>query len=232
MAPLSTYSLPFSHNVKYTQDRKSAQAALEQENTSVKGRWWTGRLDPHRGASVWSSPASWLSGVHPWGPLLPPPGGGHVCPHLSALPFVQLLSRVRIFATPWTAARLTSLSFPIFQSSLKLMSIASVMPSNHLILCHPLLLLPSVFPSIRVFSKESVLFTSGGQSSGASASASVLPMNIQDWSPLGWTGLISVHSKGVSRVFSSTTVPKPWGELKNGISFERVALYQSERQTG
>ena len=70
---------------------------------------------------------------------------------------VQLLSRVRLFATPWTAARQASLSFTISQSSLKLMSIESVMPSNHLILCRPLLLLPSVFPNIRVFSNESAL---------------------------------------------------------------------------
>ena len=70
---------------------------------------------------------------------------------------VQSLSRVQLFATPWTAACQTSLSITNFQSLLKLMSIESVMPSNHLILCHPLLLLPSIFPSIRVFSNESVL---------------------------------------------------------------------------
>ena len=76
------------------------------------------------------------------------------------------------------------------------MSIESVMPSNHLILCRPLLL-PSIFPSIRVFFNESV--SSGGQSIGASASASVLPMNIQDWLPLGVTGLISLQSTGNSK---------------------------------
>ena len=70
---------------------------------------------------------------------------------------VRLLSGVRLFATPWTAARQTSLSFTISLSLLKLMSIESVMPSNHLILCRPLLLLPSIFPSIRVFSSESAL---------------------------------------------------------------------------
>ena len=70
---------------------------------------------------------------------------------------VQLLSRVRLFATPWTAARQASLSNTNSQSSLKLMSIESVMPSNHLILCHPLLLLPTIFPIIRVFSNESIL---------------------------------------------------------------------------
>ena len=70
---------------------------------------------------------------------------------------VQLLSCVRLFATPWTAARQASLSITNSQSLLKFMSIESVMPSNHLILCHPLLLLPSIFPSIRVFSNELVL---------------------------------------------------------------------------
>ena len=92
-----------------------------------------------------------------------------------------------------------------FRSLRKLMSIESVMPSNHLILCHPLLLLPSVFPSIKVFSNESV-FTSGDPSIEVSASASVLPMNIQDWFPLGWTGWISLLAKEHSRVFSNTTV--------------------------
>ena len=90
---------------------------------------------------------------------------------------------------------------------LKLTSIKWVMPSNHLILCHPLLLLPSIFPSIRVF-PTSQFFSSGGQSIGVSASTSVLPMNIQDWFPLGWTGWISLQSKGLQRVFSNTTVQK------------------------
>ena len=86
-------------------------------------------------------------------------------------------------------------------------SIESVMPSSHLILCRPLLLLPPIPPSIRVFSR-SQLFAWGGQSTGVSASASVLPMNTQDWSPSGWTGCISLQSKGLSRVFSNTTVQK------------------------
>ena len=118
---------------------------------------------------------------------------------------VQSLNHVWIFATPWTAAHQASLSITNPQSLLKLMSIESVMPSNHLILCHPLFLLPSIFPSIRVFTNES-FFASGGPSIGASAS--VLPMNIQDWFPLGWTGWISLQSKGLSRVFSDTTVQK------------------------
>ena len=91
---------------------------------------------------------------------------------------VQSLSRVRFFVTPWTAPRQASLSIANSRSLLKLMSIESVIPSNHLILYRPLLLLPSIFPSIRVFSNESVLLTPGGQRIGVSASASVLPMNI------------------------------------------------------
>ena len=89
------------------------------------------------------------------------------------------------------------------------MSIESVMPSNHLILCHPLLFLPSIFPSSRVVSDESVLHIRW-QNIGASASVSVLPMNIQDWFPLGLAGLISLQSKskGLSRVFPNTTVQK------------------------
>ena len=97
---------------------------------------------------------------------------------------VQSLSRVRLFAAPWTAAHQASLSMSNSHSPPKSMSIESVMPSNHLILCRPLLLLPSIFPSIRVFSNESA-FAWGGQSIGVSASTSVLPMNTQDWSPLG-----------------------------------------------
>ena len=104
-------------------------------------------------------------------------------------------------------ARLPTLSFTISRCLLKLMSIESVMPSNHLVLCHPLFLLPSVFPRVRVFSM-SQLFASGGQSIRALALASVLPMNIQDWVPLGLTGLISLQSKGLSRVFSNTRVQK------------------------
>jgi len=114
------------------------------------------------------------------------------------------LSCVQLFATPWTAAHQASLSITNYRSMLKLMSIESVMPSNHLILCCSLLLLlPSVLPSIRIFSSESVLHISG-QSIRVSASASVLPMNIQDWFPLGWLGWISLQSKGLSRVSSNT----------------------------
>ena len=114
------------------------------------------------------------------------------------------LSCVQLFATPWTAAHQASLSITNSWSLLKLMSIESVMPSYHLILCGPLLLLPSIFPSIGSF-PMSQFFASGGQSIGVSASTSGLPMNAQDWSPLGWTGWIT---KGLSRVFSNTIVQK------------------------
>ena len=120
---------------------------------------------------------------------------------------VQSLSRVWLFATSWTAAHQASLSITNSWSPPKTMAIESVMPSNHLILCHPLLLLPSIFPSIRVFSNESTLHIRW-PSIGVSASTSVLPMNIQDWSPLGWTGWISLQSKGLSRVFSNTEAQK------------------------
>ena len=104
---------------------------------------------------------------------------------------VQSLSCVRLFVTPRTAAYKASLSITNSWSLPKLMSIESVMPSNHLILCRPLLL-PSIFPSIRFFSNESALCIS----IGLSASTSVLPMSTQDWS-LGWTGWISLQSKGL-----------------------------------
>ena len=119
---------------------------------------------------------------------------------------VQLLSCVRLFAIhgPWHSR----LPCPFnSQTLLNLISIELVMPSNHLILCCPLLLRPSIFPSIRVFSNESVLHIRW-PSIGASALASVLPVNIQAWFPLGLPGWISLQSKGLSRVFSNTTVQK------------------------
>ena len=161
---------------------------------------------------------------------------------MSIVVAIQSVSCVWLFATQWTAACQAFQSFTISQSLLKLTSIEFVVPSNHLILCHPLLLPPSIFPSIRVFSNEwcpkywsfgfsrpvgsqrvrhdlvteqqqslsfhqSQFLVSGGHRIGVSASASVLPMNIQDRS-LGWTGWISLQSKGLSRVFSNTTIQK------------------------
>ena len=118
---------------------------------------------------------------------------------------VQSLSRVRLFVTPWIVAYQASLSITNSWSSPKLLSIELVMSSSHLILCHPLLL-PPIPPSIRVFSNES--FPRGGQSTGVSALASFLPKKSQGWSPLEWTSWISLQSKGLSRVFSNTTVQK------------------------
>ena len=125
---------------------------------------------------------------------------------LIMLQSVQSLSCVRLFATPWIAARQAFLSITNSWSSLKFMSIESVMPSSHLILGHPLLLLPPIPPSIRVF-PMSQLFAWGGQSIGASALASFLPKESQGWSS-EWTGWISLQTKGLSRVFSNTTLQK------------------------
>ena len=118
---------------------------------------------------------------------------------------VQSFSYFRFFETPWTAARQVSLSFTISRSLIKLMSIESVMPSNHLILCCPFFSCPQPFPASGSF-PMSCLFASSGQSIGASASALILPMNIQGLFPLGLTGLISFLSNRLSRVFSSTTI--------------------------
>ena len=114
--------------------------------------------------------------------------------HSKAVIVVQWLSRVWLFVTSWTAAHRASLSFTISQGLFKLMFNESVMPSIHLILYCPLVLPPSIFLSIRVF-PVGQLFTSGGQNIEASVLASVLPMNIQGWFPLGLTGLISLLSK-------------------------------------
>ena len=115
---------------------------------------------------------------------------------------VQSLSRVRLFVTPRTAARQASLSITISQSSPKSMSLESVMPSNYLFLCHPFSSCPQSLSASGSF-PMSGLFASGVQTIGG-ASASVLPMNIQDWFPLGLTRLISLQSKGLS----NTTVQK------------------------
>ena len=133
---------------------------------------------------------------------------------------VQLLSCVWLFATPWIAAHQTSLSITNSQRMFKLLSVESVMPSNHLILCCPLLLLPQSFPASESF-PMSQLFAWGGQSTGVSALASFLPKNIQGWFPLGWTGLISLQSKELSRVFSNITVQK------HRFFGTRVSLYSN-----
>ena len=120
---------------------------------------------------------------------------------------VQSLSHVQLFATPWTTAHHASPSITNSLNLLKLMFIELVMSFNHLILCRPLLLLPLICPSIRVFSNESILCIRWPEY-WSSPSASVLPMNIQGLFPLGWTGWILLLCKGLLRVFSNTTVQK------------------------
>ena len=126
---------------------------------------------------------------------------------------VQWLSCAQLFVTPWTAVHQAFLSITNTWSLLKLMSIESVMPSNHLILCSPLLLLHSIFLSIRSF-QMSQFITSGGQSMRVSASASVLPRNTQNWSHLGWTFIYLPGGKWIpsewplSCIFFSTPSPK------------------------
>ena len=120
---------------------------------------------------------------------------------------VQSLSSIWLFATPWIAACQASLSITNSRSLLRFMSVESVMPSSHLILCCPLLLLPPIPPSIRVFSSQSTLCMRWPKY--WSFSFSISPSNVQPGMiSLGWTGWISLQSKGLSRVFSNTTVQK------------------------
>ena len=165
---------------------------------------------------------------------------------------VQLPSHVWLSATPWTPACQASLSFTISLNVFKLMSIESVMPASHLILCcsfllcsnscpsswwchlilHcPFLFLPSIFPRIRVFSNESVFFfffASGGQSIGVSVSALVLPINIQNWFSLGLTGFI-LQSKGLSRVFSNKQHSSKASILWHSAFFEALTSIHDYR---
>ena len=120
---------------------------------------------------------------------------------------VQLFSRVQLFATPWITACQVSLSMSNSQSSPKLMPIELVMPSSHLILCHPIHLLPPIPPSIRIFSNESTLLMRWAKYCSFSHNMSPSSEH-QDWSPLGWTGWISLQSKGLSRIFSNTKIQK------------------------
>ena len=128
--------------------------------------------------------------------------------HDKGISSVQSLSHVRLFVTPWTAASQASLSITNSQRLLRLMSSSWW---SHPIISSSVVPVPfscfQSFPASGSFPR-SQFFASGGRSTGASASTSVLPMNIQDWSPLGWTGWISLQSKGLSSVFSNTTVQK------------------------
>ena len=132
----------------------------------------------------------------------------HIFANCGCIVVVQSLSLVWFFVNSWTAACQASLSITNSWSLLKLISIKSVMPSNYFILCHPRL--PSIFFPASGSFPVSQFFASGGQSIGVSALVSVLPMNIQDWFPLGLTGWTFWHSKGLSRVLSNTTVQKHW----------------------
>ena len=118
---------------------------------------------------------------------------------------VQFLSYVQLFANPWTAASQVSPSFTVSWNWLNLLSIESVMVSNHLILCHPLLLLPSMVPSIRVFSSELILHIRWPKYCSFNFSISSSNEHSSRF-PLGLTGLISLLSKGLSRVFSTTII--------------------------
>ena len=140
---------------------------------------------------------------------------------------VQSLSHVWLFATPWIAACQASLSITNSWSLLKLMSIELVMPSSHLILCRPLLLLPPIPPSIRVFSNESTL-SWGGQSIGVSALASFLPVNTQDWSPLEWTGSVSIYFQPLNCSVDSWR-KWPWQQIEmihgwSNVIFPKIRL--------
>ena len=120
---------------------------------------------------------------------------------------VRSLSRVRLFATPWTAAHQASLSITNSGSPPRLVSIESVMPSSHLVLSHPLLLLPPIPPSIKVFSNESTLLMRWPKY--WSFSFSIIPSKeIPELISFRWTSWISLHFKGLSRVFSNTTAQK------------------------
>ena len=127
-------------------------------------------------------------------------------PH-EELSSVQSHNHVWLFTTPWTAARHASQPWWTPKACSN-MSIESVMPSNNLILCHPLLLLPSIFPSIRVFSQWVSSLHQVANVLEFQLQHSAHPMNIQDWLPLELTGWISLQSKGLSRVFSNTIVQK------------------------
>ena len=120
---------------------------------------------------------------------------------------VQSLSRVQLFATPWITAHQASLSITNSQSSPRLTSIESVMPSSISSSVVPFSSCPQSLPASEFF-PMSQLFAWGGQSTGVSALASFLPKKSQGWSPSDWTGWISLQSKGLSRVFSNTTVQR------------------------
>ena len=155
--------------------------------------------------SPWPRDRTCVSNIGRW--ILYHSATRQACLPGSSVQFSSVAQTCPTLCDPMITAQQASLSITNSRSSLKLMSIELVMPSSHLILCHPLLLLTQSLPASESF-PMSQLFSWGGQSIGVSASASVLPMNTQDWSPLGYTGWLSLQSKGLSRVFSNTTVQK------------------------
>ena len=150
--------------------------------------------------------------------------------HAAPVSSDQLLSHVRLFVTPWIAARQASLSTTNSWNLLRFMSIESVMPYNISSSVVPFFFCLQSFPAPGSF-LMSQYFTSGGQSIGVSASASVLPVNTQDWSPLEWTGWISLQSKGLSRVFSNTS-SKASGLRRSAFFIEQLSHpYVTPRKT-
>ena len=164
--------------------------------TVAQGHYWYPHTSPTQIHTPWPAPC------------VGPKGGN--CKWLRVASSVHFNSVTQSCSTLCDPMDCSSPGFPVhyqLQSLLKLMSIELVMPSNNLILCRPLLLLPSIFPRSGSF-PVSLFFVSGDQGIGVSASASVLPMNIQNRFSLRLTGWISFQSKGLSRVFSNTTVQK------------------------
>ena len=196
---------------------------LPQSVLSFRRHWWwtvclRTRLHQHGVKHSQQLPYSLFAITQAWGWVLPYLGAyGISYVAISSLvsktksdfqfSSVQSLSHVRLFATPWTTACQAFLSITISQSPPKPMSMELMMPSNHLVICWLFSSRLHSFTASGSFS-TSQLFASGGQSIEVSASISVLPVNIQDWFPLGWTDWISLQSKGLSRVFSNTTVQK------------------------
>ena len=157
----------------------------------------------------------------------------HDCSSVS-LSIVQLLSHVRLFSTPWTAGRQASLSITNSWSLLKLRSIESVMPSNHVIFCRPLRVLPSIFPSIQGSSLMIQLFASGRQRTGALASVTVLPMNIRRTDAEAESLVLYFSYLQQKQVLTSTVcIRAHWlGDLAQALSLEKGLYWWGQRELG
>ena len=146
---------------------------------------------------------------------LPCPSPGYLLDSGIELSSVQSLSHVRLFATPWTAG------LPVHHQLLESTQTHVHWVGDTIQPSHPL---SSPSPALNLSQHQGQLFASGGQSIGVSASTSVLPMNTQDWSPLGWTGWISLQPKELWRVFSNTTVHKHCRKTLNCLSHQRIQI--------